>query len=201
MSETSPQVIIIAGPNGAGKTSLAPFLLRDRFSAFAFVNADSIASGLSAFDTESVAIQAGRVMLRRLHELSEKKESFAFETTLSARAYAGWLRRLRPLGYRAHLLFIWLRSAELAIERVAERVRRGGHAIPPEEIRRRYERGVGNLFDLYLPMVDTWAIYDNSEGEFPRLIAKGGVDSEQTTLRPDLWQMLVESRPSKKERL
>ena len=145
MTESRPQLVIIAGPNGAGKSSLAPFLLRDRFSAFAFVNADSIASGLSAFDPESVALQAGRVMLQRLHELSQRKESFAFETTLAARSYATWLRQLRALGYSTHLLFVWLRSADLAIERVAERVRRGGHAIPPEEIRRRYERGVGNL--------------------------------------------------------
>ena len=201
MTESRPQLVIIAGPNGAGKSSLAPFLLRDRFSAFAFVNADSIASGLSAFDPESVALQAGRVMLQRLHELSQRKESFAFETTLAARSYATWLRQLRLLGYRTHLLFVWLRSADLAIERVAERVRRGGHAIPPEEIRRRYERGVGNLFDLYLPVVDTWAIYDNSEGEFPSLIATGGVKRPQTTSRTDLWQMLLESRPPKKEGL
>jgi hypothetical protein len=116
MNETSPQVAVIAGPNGAGKTSLTPFLLRDRFSAFAFVNADAIASGLSAFEPDSVAIEAGRVMLRRLHELSERKESFAFETTLATRSYAPWLKQLRPLGYEVHLVFVWLRSAELAIE-------------------------------------------------------------------------------------
>src|SRR5881227_2092204 len=95
MNEASPQVIIIAGPNGAGKTTLAPFLLRDRFRTSAFVNADAIASGLSAFEPENVAIEAGRLMLRRLHELSEQRQSFAFETTLAARSYAPWIRRLQ----------------------------------------------------------------------------------------------------------
>src|SRR6267142_6557662 len=163
MNEIPPQIIVIAGPNGAGKTSLAPFLLRDRYSRFPFVNADAIASGLSAFKPESVAIEAGRVMLGRLHELSEKRDSFAFETTLAARSYAPWLRRLCQKGYEVHLLFVWLRSVDLAIERVAGRVRRGGHAIPPQEVRRRYERGIRNLFDLYIPLAETWAIYDNSE--------------------------------------
>jgi predicted ABC-type ATPase len=142
MNETSPQVVLIAGPNGAGKTSLAPFLLRNRFSEFAFINADTIASGLSAFAPETVAIEAGRIMLSRLHELSARKQSFAFERTLAARSYASWLKRLRFQGYEVHLIFVWLRSVDLAIERVAERVRRGGHSIPPEQIRRRYQRGI-----------------------------------------------------------
>jgi predicted ABC-type ATPase len=197
MNEASPQVVVIAGPNGAGKTSLAPFLLRDRFSAFAFVNADAIAAGLSAFNLDSVAIEAGRVMLHRLHELSEGKENFAFETTLAARSFAPWLKQLRLSGYEVHLLFVWLRSAELAIERVSERIRRGGHAIPPHEIRRRYNRGIGNFFELYLPLADTWAIYDNSEGDTPSLIATGGAKRAQRISRPDLWQALLASRPQK----
>jgi predicted ABC-type ATPase len=154
MSEISPQVVLIAGPNGAGKTSLAPFLLRDRFSEFTFINADTIASGLSAFAPETVAIEAGRIMLSRLRELSERKESFAFESTLAARSYASWLKRLRLQGYEVHLIFVWLRSIDLAIERVAERVRRGGHAIPLQEIRRRFQRGIDNLFELYIPLAD-----------------------------------------------
>ena len=201
MSEESPQVIIIAGPNGAGKTSLAPFLLRDRFTAFAFVNADAIASGLSAFEPDSVAIEAGRVMLGRLHELSERKESFAFETTLAARSYGAWLKHLRQEGYEVHLIFVWLRSVELAIERVSERVRRGGHAVPQQEIRRRYERGVFNLFELYLPLSDTWVIYDNSERDKPSRIATGGGGTPPKISRPDAWQILLASRPRKGQSL
>ena len=190
MSDEQPQVIIIAGPNGAGKTTLAPFLLRDRFRTSAFVNADAIASGLSAFEPENVAIEAGRIMLRRLHELSEQSQSFAFETTLAARSYAPWIKRLRSSGYEMHLLFVSLRSAELAIERVAERVRRGGHMIPPPEIRRRYQRGLQNLFELYIPIADTWAIYDNSESGVASMIAMGEKNGLPNIARPDQWESL-----------
>jgi predicted ABC-type ATPase len=197
----APQIFLIAGPNGAGKTSLAPFLLRDRFSDFTFLNADAIASGLSAFEPESVAIEAGRVMLGRLHELSELRESFAFETTLAARSYASWLKRLRLTGYEVHLVFVWLRDVELAIERVAERVRRGGHSIPPDEIRRRYRRGISNFFDLYLPITHSWAIYDNSFGDDPAVIANGDANGPHVISRTDLWEMLLASRPRKGQRL
>src|SRR6266403_4173291 len=197
MSKTNPQIIVIAGPNGAGKTSLAPFLLRDQYGQFPFVNADTIASGLSAFEPESVAIEAGRIMLARLHELSERRESFAFESTLAARSYAPWLSRLRQQGYEVHLLFVWLRSVDLAIERVAERVRRGGHAIPLLELRRRYLRGINNLFELYIPLADTWAVYDNSKQNQPSLVATGGAKSARRIRKPDLWQVLLESRRQK----
>lgn len=197
MNENPSQVVLIAGPNGAGKTSLAPFLLRDRFSEFPFINADAIASGLSAFAPDTVAIEAGRVMLNRLHELSERKESFAFESTLAARSYASWLKRLHQQGYEVHLIFVWLRRVDLAVERVAERVRRGGHAIPAHEIRRRYQRGIDNLFELYIPLADAWAVYDNSEQNQPSLVATGGVKSAGRTPRPDLWQVLLESRRQK----
>jgi predicted ABC-type ATPase len=197
MNEISPQVVLIAGPNGAGKTSLAPFLLRNRFSEFPFINADAIASGLSAFAPETVAIEAGRVMLSRLHELADRKESFAFESTLAARSYASWLKRLRLQGYEVHFIFVWLRNLDLAIERVAERVRRGGHDIPPQEIRRRYQRGIDNLFDLYIPLADAWAVYDNSEQNQPSLVATGGTKSVRRIPRPDLWQVLLESRRQK----
>lgn len=195
MNETSPQVIVIAGPNGAGKTSLAPFLLRRRYRDFPFVNADAIASGLSAFEPESVAIEAGRVMLQRIHDLAERRENFVFETTLAARSYASWLGRLREEGYEVHLLFVWLQSSDLAIKRVAERVRRGGHAIPQLEIQRRYHRGVRNLFQLYMPVADTWAVYDNSELRQPVLVATGGIRDPLKVLRVKLWKMLLKSRP------
>jgi predicted ABC-type ATPase len=197
MAGVAPQVIVIAGPNGAGKTSLAPFLLRDRYRDFPFVNADAIASGLSAFEPESVAIEAGRVMLNRLHDLSELRENFAFESTLAARSYAPWLSRLRQQGYEVHLLFVWLRSVDLAIERVAERVRRGGHAVPSPELRRRYQRGINNLFELYIPLADTWATYDNSEQNQAALIATGINTARPKVSRPDLWRMLLESREQK----
>src|SRR3954452_10640772 len=136
MSDSGPQVIVIAGPNGAGKTTAAPFLLRDTLGVTEFVNADTIAQGLSAFEPEQVATAAGRVMLARLKELAERRANFAFETTLASRWFARWLQKLIGGGYTLHLLFLWLPSADFAVSRVADRVRAGGHTVPEETIRR-----------------------------------------------------------------
>src|SRR5829696_8192436 len=137
-----PKVIVIAGPNGAGKTTLAPFLIRDEYGLIEYVNADTIALGLTAFNPESVAFEAGRVMLKRLRALAGQDVDFAFETTLATRSYAGWIRTLRQKNYEFHLIYLWLNTVELAIERVRERVRGGGHNVPDEVVRRRYGKGV-----------------------------------------------------------
>lgn len=168
-----PQLIIIAGPNGAGKTSLAPHLLRDWLGLLEYVNADTIAQGLSAFQPEGAAFEAGRVMLKRLRELAGQRKSFAFETTLATRSYARWLSDLRGSGWRVNLIFIWLNNPELAVERVRQRVTSGGHNIPEETIRRRYRRGIENFFSLYQPLADSWSVYDNSISPTPDLIASG----------------------------
>ena len=141
-----PKLIIIAGPNGAGKSTLAPLLLRDKLKLTEYVNADTIALGLSAFAPENAAMEAGRVMLNRLHDLAAQRKSFAFETTLATRSYAKWLKALMEQGYDVHLIYLWLRSPEIAIARVQERVRAGGHDVPEATIRRRYKRGVENFF-------------------------------------------------------
>ena len=164
-------VIVIAGPNGAGKSTLAPALLRDTLGIFEYVNADTIAEGLSAFAPEDASLDAGRVMLERLNELADARKDFAFETTLASRFYAGWLQKLKADGFRASMIFLWLRDAEFALERVNERVRLGGHPIPEETIFRRYERGLKNLFELYIPIVDEWIVYDASQEE-PKMIAR-----------------------------
>ncbi|MEO8573665.1 MAG: AAA family ATPase [Pyrinomonadaceae bacterium] len=156
-----PNIIVIAGPNGAGKSTLAPALLRDTLQVFQYVNADTIAEGLSAFAPEDASFDAGRVMLGRLHELADEGKSFAFETTLASRFYAGWLKDLRERrDYRASVVFLWLPSVDLAIARVAARVQTGGHSIPEETIRRRYDRGVKNFFELYLPVADYWRFFN-----------------------------------------
>lgn len=172
MVETIPQVVVIAGPNGAGKTTLAPFLLRDTLGLLEYVNADPIAHGLSGFDPASVALQAGRVMLNRLHELAEQRKTFAFETTLAAKHYAGWIKKLRDNGYAFQLMFLWLRSPDLAVQRVRARVRAGGHEVPEQVIRRRHAAGLTNFWEFYQPLADAWAVYDNSELE-ESLIAAG----------------------------
>jgi len=121
MCEQSPKIIIIAGPNGAGKSTLAPFLLRDTLGLMQYVNADSIALGLSAFQPEKIAFEAGRIMLKRLHDLARQRASFAFESTLASRSYARWVAGLRHQGYDFQLLFLWLRSHHLAVQRVRAR--------------------------------------------------------------------------------
>jgi predicted ABC-type ATPase len=188
MSDENPQVIIIAGPNGAGKSTLAPFLLRDRYSLLEYVNADTIALGLSAFNSESVVFEAGRVMLRRLHDLAKQRQRFAFESTLASRSYAPWLIKLRQQGYDFHLLFLWLRNADLAVERVRERVKMGGHNVSEEIIRRRYLKGIRNFFELYQPLADTWVMYDNSVSDNPLLVAAGGRGAGMDILKSDAWQ-------------
>jgi predicted ABC-type ATPase len=124
-----PKVVVIAGPNGAGKSTAAPAVLRDALLVNEFVNADTIAAGLSAFCPEAVAVTAGRVMLERIRKLARDRQDFAFETTLASRTFAPWLRKLQSQGYRFHLVYLWLPTVELAVARVAERVRRGGHAV------------------------------------------------------------------------
>ena len=158
-----PHVIIIAGPNGAGKTTAAPALLNKALDISHFVNADTIAAGLSAFAPEKAAIQAGRAMLDRMRSLADNNENFAFETTLASRSFAPWISVLKTKGYLFHLTFLVLDSADLAVSRVAERVRSGGHSVPEETIRRRYTGGLKNFFKLYKPIADSWQMYDNTD--------------------------------------
>ena len=130
-----------------------------------------IARGLSAFDPDAAALAAGRVMLTRLHELAAQRTNFAFETTLASRTFAPWRRDLKASGYAIHFFFLWLPSADLAVERVADRVRAGGHNVPEETVRRRYGKGLRNFTRLYESLASTWRLYDGSGAE-PRLVAE-----------------------------
>jgi predicted ABC-type ATPase len=161
----SRNLYIISGCNGAGKTTASYTVLPEILDCREFVNADEIARGLSPFNAGSVAIEAGRLMLQRIEELLSRKETFSLETTLATRSYLNLVRRAQASGYRVSLLFFWLRSPELAMDRVAERVQKGGHGIPKEVIVRRYVSGIDNLFRLFIPEVDYWAAYDNTMPE------------------------------------
>jgi predicted ABC-type ATPase len=194
MNEDNPQVIVIAGPNGAGKTTLAPFLLRDTLKVREYVNADPIALGLSAFDPENVALSAGRVMLNRLHELAEQRKSFAFETTLAARSYSGWIKTLQSKGYNFQLIFLWLQLPELAVQRVRERVRSGGHHVSEDVVRRRYVASLKNYWTLYQPLADVWSVYDNSDYLEPVSIASGGRGRSLLVLEQDSWARFSETK-------
>jgi predicted ABC-type ATPase len=186
MSEPRPSIVILAGPNGAGKSTAAPELLQDELGISEFVNADVIARGLSAFDPDRAAMAAGRVMLARLNELARQRESFAFETTLASRSFAPWLKDLRDSGYAVHLFFLWLSSPELAVQRVAHRVRSGGHDVPVDTIRRRYHAGVRNLFNLYQPVVTSWAVY-NCSGPQSQLVAEAVDVAPIKVYDRDVW--------------
>jgi len=164
MMSKLPKLYIIAGCNGAGKTTASFTILPEVLGCKEFINADEIAKGLSPFQPESVAVQAGRIMLARMDELLQKGETFAFETTLATKSYKQKIEWAQANGYEVTLLFFWLDSPNIAKERVAQRVAEGGHSIPSETIERRYHNGITNLFAIYIDMVDICYIFDNSEG-------------------------------------
>ena len=164
MMSKLPTLYIIAGCNGAGKTTASFTILPEVLGCKEFINADEIAKGLSPFQPESVAVQAGRIMLARMDELLQKGETFAFETTLATKSYKQKIEWAQANGYEVTLLFFWLDSPNIAKKRVAQRVAEGGHNIPLETIERRYYNGIANLFTIYIDMVDICYIFDNSEG-------------------------------------
>lgn len=166
---------IISGCNGAGKTTASFTVLPEMLHCKEFVNADEIAKGLSPFQPETVAFESGRIMLNRINDLLDAGESFAFETTLATKSYKSKIEEAKDKGYSVSLLFFWLQNAELAKERVKTRVSEGGHNIEAEVIERRYGRGIKNLFDIYLPIVDDAMIFDNSAGNH-ELLARKTID-------------------------
>lgn len=158
---TRPTLYIIAGCNGAGKTTASYSVLPDLLECREFVNADEIARGLSPFNPESVAIEAGRLMIQRIESLVGQRKTFAIETTLATKSYAALVHKVHDLGYNVVLLFFWLPSPEIAVKRVAKRVSEGGHNIPSETIYRRYRLGLQNFFEIFIDIVDSWSFYDN----------------------------------------
>jgi predicted ABC-type ATPase len=168
----SKRIVIIAGPNGAGKTTFAEQFLTREAKGLDFINADLIARGLSPFAPETAAIRAARIMLSEIDRRVRNSKSFAFETTLAGLGYANHIREWRALGYHVKLIFLRLPSVELALQRVRARVAQGGHNIPEEVVRRRFESGLRNLQDIYHKLVNVWLLYDY-ELEEPRYL-KGG---------------------------
>ena len=165
-----PRVVIFAGPTGAGKSTHADAILA-ALGIDTFVNADYIARGLSGRNTDAVAFEAGRIMLRRLRQLSEAKTDFAFESTLSSRTFATFLQALKRQGYVVAIYYFSLANAQLAIRRVKLRVALGGHDVPPDVIRRRFGRSLNNFFNLYVPLADEWTLFDNSTVPHAQVVA------------------------------
>ena len=179
------KLFIIAGCNGAGKTTASYTILPVILDCKEFVNADEIAKGISPFQPDKVKIEAGRLMLKRINHLIEMKKDFAFETTLSTKSYVSLIEKAKKLEYRITCLFFWLNSEELAISRVLNRVKEGGHNVPEEIIRRRYKNGLINFFKLFQPRTDNWLFVDNS-GESYEVVAEGGLN-EITINNKILW--------------
>ena len=167
-----PNLYIISGCNGAGKTTASYAMFPEMLDCKEFLNADQIAKGLSPFQPEKVSIEAGRLMLVRMNELLKTKEDFAVETTLATKTYVNFIKKAQQEGYFVTLIYFWLDSPELAIRRVEQRVRFGGHYVSDEVIRRRYHAGMRNLFKLFVPISDYWILINNSTDPF-QLIAEG----------------------------
>ena len=187
-----PGVVVLGGPNGAGKSTAAPRLLRGSLKVEEFVNADTLAQGLSLFRPQDVAMDAGRITLARLDALESQGRSFAFEATLASQGLARRLERLKGRGYLVHIVYLWLPDVELALARVAERVRAGGHDVPADAVRRRFDRGRVNFFTIYRPLADAWRLYDATPITGPTLVATGGVGLPTHLRRRETWEVAAQ---------
>ena len=187
-----PNLYVIAGPNGAGKTTFARKFLPKYENCFEFVNADLIAGGLSPFSPENASIQAGRIMLEQIQHLSSRLLDFAFETTLSGKSYVPLLKDLKAKGYHIHLVYLWLSDVSLAIERIADRVRKGGHNIPEATVRRRFHKSLTNFIQIYEPLMDAWTIFDNSSNQPRRVAFKEG--DRLKILDPDIFAHFLKEK-------
>ncbi len=185
-----PNFYIIAGCNGAGKTTASYTILPEMLNCKEFVNADSIAAGLSPFNPESVAIEAGRIMLTRINELLDRGEDFAIETTLATKSYVSLIKKAREKGYKITLVYFWLESPQEAIQRVAIRVSKGGHYIPDNIVERRYYRGISNLYNLYIQVCDYWMIFSNTVGT-PEFITEGEFNQVNVVYNTDIWNIIM----------
>ncbi len=192
-----PNLYVISGCNGAGKTTASYTVLPEILNCEEFINADEIARGLSPFNPDKAAIEAGRIMLSKIDEFIRKGLDFAFETTLSSKSYIHTINEAKENKYEITLLFFWLDSVELAIERVKTRVAEGGHDIPEKVIRRRYYSGIRNLFDLYMPVCDYWMITNNSNPNL-ELIAEGTYETVTKTENNRIFEQMKKFKDDNK---
>lgn len=188
--KSNKKLYIIAGCNGAGKTTASYTILPEILDCMEFVNADEIAKGLSPFQPSTVSFEAGRIMLKRINNLILEGVNFAFETTLASRSYMHKVIAAQKQEFNVTLLFFWLRNVDLAKERVRTRVLEGGHDVPAVDIERRYSRGICNLFEIYLPMVNSALIFDNSEGKHD-LIADKQSDGHLNIVNDHKYELLI----------
>lgn len=192
-----PNLYIISGSNGSGKTTASHTILPEMLKCEEFINADEIARDLSPFNPEKVAIEAGRIMLSKIARMINGQEDFAFETTLSTKSYVNTIQKAKENGFYITLIFFWLDSEELAIERVHTRVKEGGHNIPENIIKRRYISGIRNLFKLYLPICDYWIMFNNST-PIIKLIAEGNYENVLKIINNSIFSKMKNISDDKK---
>ena len=185
-----PDLYIIAGCNGAGKTTASFTILPEMLNCDEFINADEIARGISPLNPEKAAIESGKLMLKKIKLLIEKKEDFAFESTLSPRTFTNTINQAKKNGYKITLIYFWLNSVELAYKRVEMRVLEGGHNVPKQTIKRRYFMGLKNLFNMYIPICDYWMIFDNSQKNASMLIAEGLTNRKLSIKKNHIFELL-----------
>ena len=188
MTESKKTAIVIAGPNGAGKTTFVESYLKRHSDCDEFLNADLIAAGLSPFAPERHNLEASEIFLKRLNQLERGDQSFAVETTLSGRGYAGRIRKWKELGFRVFMFFLWLPDEETAVARVANRVEQGGHNIPEPDIRRRYQRGIRNLVNRFLGLADQLWVFDTTSAPPGPILERSG--AETNVLNESLWSQI-----------
>jgi predicted ABC-type ATPase len=191
-ASSPPRVVIFAGPNGAGKSTHADAILA-ALGIEIFVNADYIARGLSGRHTDAVAFEAGRIMLKRLRQLGEAQADFAFESTLSSRSFAPFLRSLKAQGYAVAIYYFSLANPQMAVRRVKLRVALGGHDVPADVVRRRFGRSLANFFDLYAPLADEWTMFDNSTPPQAKTVAALAAN-QLAIMEPTTWHKLNKKR-------
>lgn len=197
--EDQPIVLVVGGPNGAGKSTASTAIVHDTVGIDRYINADAIARGLSPFEPELSAVAAGRVMIEHIEHLAASRESFALESTLSGVRLAQRLRRFEQTGYAIHLVYLWLPTMRLAMNRVRRRVSLGGHPVAEDVVKRRFIRSLRNLAEVYIPLAQTWRVYDSSEGD-ARMIAKGGTGSDTLVLDEAKWRSIRDHREYGDER-
>ncbi len=186
-----PTLYIIAGCNGAGKTTASMTLLPEILNCKEFVNADSIAAGLSPFHPEGVSFEAGRLMLQRMEYLISQKETFAIETTLTTISYRNTIAKSKTVGYEVTLIYFWLNNVDLALQRIAHRVKKGGHNVSEDVVKRRYSKGISNFIKIFAPIVNSWMVFDNS-GKKPVLVAEHKL-LEKIIHHQKLWNNFLEN--------
>lgn len=178
-----PRLYILSGCNGSGKTTASYSLLPEMLECTQFVNSDEFAKSLSPFNPAKASVMASRFMLMRINYLLARKEDFSIETTLATRSLMGIINEAKGLGYTVTILYFWLKSPDMAVQRVKDRVAAGGHNIPEDVIRRRYAMGLNYFFETYVPLCDHWILADNSSSPF-KVVAEG--DSNGTYIKDEL---------------